>query len=67
MNQFALINYTLEKNERIIRLVFQPGTPWQDALEALDEFKTEILILKEEAERAEAERLSKETSSEVSA
>jgi hypothetical protein len=51
MKQFILFNYMVEVNGRMARLVLEPGTPWDDAFQALDTFKEEIEKVREEVEK----------------
>jgi hypothetical protein len=67
MKQFILFNYIVEVNGRMARLVLEPGTPWDDAFQAIDTFKEEITKLREEAERREQESQDKSESLDVAA
>lgn len=58
MKRFALLNYMLEVNGRMVRLVLEPGTPWDDAFEAIERFKIELPMLREEVMEAEDKRKS---------
>lgn len=44
-----------EVNGRMVRLVLEPGTPWEDAFEGLDSLKSKMLVVKEEAEQKQRE------------
>jgi hypothetical protein len=56
MNQFALLHFTITKNDRLFQVVLQPGTPWPDLEEALEEFKAEFLKAKKEQEDLAAKK-----------
>jgi hypothetical protein len=55
MNQFALLHFTLHKNDRIYQVVLQPGYPWEDLEVVLDDFKKEFASMKEEANKPKEE------------
>lgn len=56
MNQYVLFNFSLVKNDRIFQFSVQPGAPWEDVEAILDEFKVNVIRLKEEAIAKEAEK-----------
>lgn len=55
MDQFVLFNFSVQKNDRVYRVVLQPGSPWEDVHAVLDEFKEHFKTLEEEAKKKEAE------------
>jgi hypothetical protein len=67
MKQFILFNYMIELNGRIARLVLEPGTPWEEAFQAIDTIKEEMIILKAEAEKKQQDEKQDEPILEVSA
>ena len=58
MNQYVLFHFTVTKNDRLYQFAVQPGTPWADVEEVLDEMKASIITLKEDAIKQEAEKKS---------
>lgn len=48
MNQFALLHFTINKNDRIYQVVVQPGAPWEDLEAVLHEFHQEFGKIKQE-------------------
>jgi hypothetical protein len=60
MDQFVLFHFAIKKNERFYQFSVQPGTPWEDVESALDEIKANIITLKEETIKQEAEKKAKE-------
>lgn len=67
MKQFILFNYMVEVNGRMARLVLEPGTPWDDAFQAMDMFKEEMAKVKSEIEKKEHESEQKPESLDVAA
>lgn len=51
----------LEKNGRVCRMVFEPGTPWDDVFSVLEDFRVEFLRLRQEAEEREAAKKAAES------
>lgn len=49
MNQFILMHFTLNKNNRFFELSVQPGAPWEDVQAVLDDFKQHMNDLQQEA------------------
>jgi len=60
MDKFALYHFAIKKNERIFKLDLQPGTPWTELFEVLEEFKAEFEKMKAEEEIKAEEQKSKE-------
>lgn len=57
MKQFALLNYMIEVNGKTARLVLEPGMPWEDAFEAIERFKTEMPMLRDQVMEDQAKIL----------
>lgn len=55
MNQFILMHFTLNKNNRFFELSVQPGAPWEDVQAVLDDFKQHMNDLQQEAIKKEQE------------
>lgn len=55
MDQFVLFNFSTVINSRVYRVVVQPGSPWEDIEEAIEQFKVGFKDLKEEAKKKEEE------------
>lgn len=55
MDQFALFNFAVRINNRMYRMVVEPGSPWEDLDEALVQFTSGFKTLKEEAKKKEEE------------
>src|SRR5258708_36643134 len=53
MNQHVMFHFSLVKNERVYQLIIQPGAPWQEIEEVMEEFGKEFLRLKKEAQEKE--------------
>ena len=51
----------IEKNGRMCRMVFEPGTPWDDVESVLDDFRAGFLKIRKEAEEREAEKKASES------
>ena len=54
-----------EVNGRTVRLVLEPGTPWEDAYEGIEKFKTELPMLREQLVEEQAKRDSETASAET--
>jgi hypothetical protein len=46
MDSFAFFNFVIKKNDKLFQFSVQPGTPWEEAQSALDDFKSELENLK---------------------
>jgi hypothetical protein len=57
MNQAALFHFAVQKNERLYQFIVQPGAPWEELDEALDQLKKEFHELRAQVE---AEALKKD-------
>lgn len=55
MDQFIFFNFSAVINNRVYRIVLQPGSPWEDVDEAIEQFKSGFQKLKEEAKKKEEE------------
>ena len=53
MNQFVLFHFVITKNDRVYEFSVQPGTPWDDIEEVLEEFKEKFRQLKIDTEKKE--------------
>lgn len=50
MDSFAFFNFVIKKNDKAFQFSVQPGCPWNEAQEALDEFKSELEKLRVDQE-----------------
>ena len=55
MEQFILYNYAVKVNDRMVRIVAEPGTSWEDLFEGIEKLLDEIHVVKEEVEKRERE------------
>ena len=55
MNQHLVIHFSVVKNERVYQLMLQPGSPYEEAVEALKEIQQGILDLQKQAQEREAQ------------
>lgn len=61
MESYALFNFAVrrefevegKKHQRVYQLELQPGSPWDEIADVLDEFKVEMALLKEQAKSKE--------------
>ncbi len=57
MNQAALFHFAIQKNDRVFQFIIQPGSPWEEVEQALEQFKKEFQDLRVQVE---AEALKKD-------
>jgi hypothetical protein len=55
VQEFALFNYMVEVNGKLVRLVCEPGTSWTDVFDGLDQIKTGMVSLEEKSKKRESE------------
>ena len=58
MDQFLVLHFNIQKNERNYQLMIQPGAPFEDIYAVLDELKDSFKKIQEE--QLEKERVAKE-------
>lgn len=57
MDSFALFNFVIKNNDKIFQFSVQPGCPWQEAQDALEQFKKELENLRlEQEKKAQADK-----------
>lgn len=60
MDQFVLFNYVTKINDRVVRIVCEPGTPWEDVYKGVDEIIQAMKVVQQEIEKKEKERQEQE-------
>jgi hypothetical protein len=56
MQQAVCFHFGITKNERVYQIIVQPGSPWEDIQEVINEFKSEFTSLEQQALKAEQEK-----------
>jgi hypothetical protein len=60
MDKFILYHFAVVKNGRVYKFSCQPGSPWEDAFDALDEVKFEFQKQQEAEKQAQAAKAASE-------
>jgi hypothetical protein len=53
MQEFALFNYMVQVNGKLVRLVCEPGTAFEDVYNGIDQIKTHLQESQEKAKNKE--------------
>lgn len=53
IDQAVLFHFAYRKNERVYQIILQPGAPWTEIAEVLEDFKVEFQKLEQQAKEAE--------------
>ena len=56
MDSFALFHFAIKKNDRVYQVVLQPGAPWDEINQVMDDFKAEFAALKLKADEEAAKK-----------
>lgn len=56
MNESVTFEFSIVKNDRLYRFLLQPGSPWEEMDEVLNEFKEKLDLKRQEAVKAEEAR-----------
>lgn len=60
MDQQVLFHFMVKKNDRFFQFIVPPGTQWDEIQSALDEFKSGMVLLEQDAKAKEAASTCKE-------
>lgn len=56
IDQAVLFHFACKKNDRVYQIILQPGAPWAEITEVLEDFKLEFQKLEQQALEAEKNR-----------
>lgn len=60
MQQHLVLHFSIVKNERVYQLLLQPGSPYEELQEVLEQFKVDFHDLQQQAIEKQKEAAEKE-------